>query len=61
MSGVEKILIVRIGLGGDLVMITPALNGLLAAFPKAEFHLLTSSEGQRVMKGYDRRITRFWL
>ena len=60
MSGVEKILIVRVGLGGDLVMITPALNGLLAAFPRAEFHLLTSSEGQRVMKGYDRRITRFW-
>ncbi len=36
---------IRVGLGGDLVMITPALNGLLAAFPRAEFHLLTSSEG----------------
>lgn len=60
MSRNEKILVVRVGLGGDLVMITPAVNLLLQAYPEAEFHLLTTQEGQRVMKDYDPRITRFW-
>ncbi len=57
----EKILIVRVGLGGDLVMITPALRVLLDAFPAAEFHLMTTAEGQRVMGGFSDRITRTWL
>jgi len=61
MASAEKILVVRVGLGGDLVMITPALNQLLAGFPAAEVHLLTTAEGQRVMRGYHERLTRFWL
>ncbi|MBC8426541.1 glycosyltransferase family 9 protein [bacterium] len=61
MAGAEKILVVRVGLGGDLVMITPALNQLLAGFPAAEVHLLTTAEGRRVMQGYHERLTRIWL
>lgn len=61
MTVAEKILVVRVGLGGDLVMITPALNQLLAGFPTAEVHLLTTTEGRRVMQGYHERLTRFWI
>lgn len=57
----EKILIVRVGLGGDLVMITPAMRLLLDAFPTAEFHLLTTGEGRRVMGGFSEQITQTWL
>lgn len=58
MTETKKILVARVGRAGDMVMITPALNALLSAFPKAEVHLLTSAEGRRVMKGYDGRVTR---
>jgi ADP-heptose:LPS heptosyltransferase len=57
----EKILVVRVGLGGDLVMITPALRVLLDAFPQAEFHLLTTGEGRRVLGGFSDRITQTFL
>ncbi len=57
----EKILVVRVGLGGDLVMITPALRALLVTFPSAEFHLLTTGEGRRVLAGFSDRITQTWL
>ncbi len=43
---------------GDVVMITPALRALLDAFDTAEFHLLTSVEGRRVLEGFDSRIRR---
>jgi heptosyltransferase-1 len=57
----EKILIVRAGRGGDLIMITPALNALLGVFPGAEFHLLSTGDGRRIMAGYDPRLTRIFL
>jgi ADP-heptose:LPS heptosyltransferase len=57
----QKILVVRVGHGGDLVMITPALRALLEAFPTAELHLLTSAEGRRIMTGFDERLTTFHL
>ena len=61
MIEIEKILVVRVGRAGDMVMITPALNALLQAFPEAEMHLMTTNEGRRVMKGYHPRLTRTWL
>ncbi len=56
-TAVKKILVVRVGRAGDLIMVTPAINALLSAFPEAEFHLLTTSDGRRIMAGYDERIT----
>ncbi len=55
-----RILAVRVGRGGDLVMLTPALRLLLDAFPGAELDLWTSAEGPRVLRGFDPRLTRFW-
>lgn len=60
-SPVRKILLVRVGRGGDLIMATPAIRALLEAFPAAEFHLLTTPEGRRIMDGFDDRITRTLL
>jgi heptosyltransferase I len=54
-----KILVVRVGRAGDMVMITPALNALLAAYPSAELHILTGAEGRRILGGYHPAITRF--
>jgi heptosyltransferase I len=56
-TAAKKILVVRVGRAGDLIMVTPAVNALLAAFPEVEFHLLTTSDGRRIMAGYDERIT----
>ncbi len=56
-----RILAVRVGRAGDLVMITPALNVLLSSYPNVEVHLLTSREGCRVLNGYHPRLTRFLL
>lgn len=56
---VVKILIVRIGRVGDMLMITPAMEALLELYPEAEFHMLTSADGVRVFKGYSPRLTRF--
>ena len=39
-----RILAVRAGRGGDLVMLTPALRLLLDAFPEAELDLWTSAD-----------------
>jgi len=60
MAKSEKYLVVRVGRGGDLVMITPALRALLDARPEAEVHLLTMKEGARVLRGFDPRVTRVW-
>lgn len=60
MPRAPKILIVRVGLGGDLVMITPALRALLTARPDVELHLLTTSEGARTLRGFDPRLVRYW-
>lgn len=57
----EKILVVRVGLGGDLIMITPAMDALLAAYPEAEFHLLTTGQGRRTLGGFSERITQTFL
>ncbi len=59
--GKEKILLVRAGRGGDLIMITPALDALLAELPEAEFHLLTTGDGRRILQGYHPRLTRIHL
>lgn len=61
MAAPRKILVVRVGRAGDMVMITPALAMLLETQPQVEIHLLTSREGARILRGYDPRLTRYWL
>lgn len=58
-AGPKRILAVRVGRGGDLVMITPALRMLLDGLPGATVHLLTSAEGPRILRGFDPRLARF--
>jgi ADP-heptose:LPS heptosyltransferase len=60
MGQAEKHLVIRVGRGGDLVMVTPALRALLTARPRDEVHLLTMREGARVLRGFDERLTRVW-
>lgn len=56
-----KILIVRVGRVGDMVMITAALNAILENFPQAEVHVLTGADGKRVLNDFDPRVTQFYL
>lgn len=42
-----KILVIRIGRAGDMVMITPALSALIDKYPNAEITVLTSPDGDR--------------
>ncbi len=51
-----KILVVRVGRVGDMIMLTPALDALMDVFPNAQFYLLTSPEGRPVLKNYDTRL-----
>jgi ADP-heptose:LPS heptosyltransferase len=56
-----RVLVVRVGRGGDLVMLTPALRLLLDAFPAAQVDLWTGAEGPRFLSGFDPRLARFWV
>ena len=51
-----KILIIRTGRVGDMVMITPALQAILQSFPDCNITLLTSNEGKRVLADFDKRV-----
>jgi len=56
-----RLLVVRVGRMGDMVMITPALRQLLRGRPDAEVEVLTTGEGRRTLTGFDPRLTRFHL
>lgn len=56
-----KILVIRIGRAGDMVMITPALSALTNKYPGAEFTLLTSPEGKRVLNDFNPQVKDIWL
>lgn len=56
----NKILVVRVGRVGDMVMITAALNAILKHFKQSEIHVLTGDDGQRVLKDFDNRVTQFY-
>ena len=53
-----KILAIRAGRVGDIVMITPALQAIIDVYPDAELHLLTSPDGRRVLKGFAPQVTK---
>jgi heptosyltransferase I len=56
-----KILAVRVGRAGDVVMVTPALRALLKNYPDAELHVLTAPDGKRILNGFDPRLTRLHI
>lgn len=56
-----KILVIRIGRTGDMVMITPALNALHHKYPNAEITILTSADGRRLLKNFHPTINTFWI
>ena len=56
-----KILVVRVGRAGDMVMITPALNALTNKYPNAEISILTSPDGRRVLNNVHPQIKNVWI
>jgi ADP-heptose:LPS heptosyltransferase len=58
MTPSQLILLVRTGRMGDMAMFTSTLQAVIEACPAAEFHLVTSVEGDRVLRGYHPRLTR---
>lgn len=52
----DRVLVIRIGRVGDMIMITPALRAILDRHPDAEVSLLTSPEGRHVLAGFDPRL-----
>jgi len=54
----EKVLVVRVGRAGDMIMITPALRAILGKHPNAEVHLLTGADGRLALRGFDARIAK---
>src|SRR5258706_15077053 len=54
----QRILVVRVGRAGDLVMIKPAVRMILDAIPEGELKLLGRWEGSRVVGGFDHRMSR---
>lgn len=56
-----KILVVRIGRAGDMVMITPALTAITDKYPGAEITILTSPDGRRVLKDFHPQIKNIWI
>ncbi|MEK6750585.1 MAG: glycosyltransferase family 9 protein [Pseudomonadota bacterium] len=52
----QKILLIRVGQLGDMVMITPALDALLERYPEATVAVLTSADGKRLLQRYHPRM-----
>lgn len=57
----SKILVIRVGRVGDMVMITPSLRALLENYPDHDLHILTSQDGKRVLFGFDSRVTKIYV
>ena len=57
----KKILVIRVGRAGDIVMITPSLQALLDNYPSHEIHMLTSPDGKRVLNGFHERLATIYV
>lgn len=55
-----KILIVQIGLYGDMVLTTPMFREIHAKYPDAEIHILASKQNYKIIEGHP-HIHRTWL
>ena len=61
MKASKKILFVRVGRVGDIVMITAALNAAIKLYPDAEIHVLTGADGKRVLRNFSNKLTEIIL
>ena len=57
----KKILVIRVGRAGDMVMITPSLLAILDNYPEHEIDVLTSADGKRVLNGFHERLTKIYV
>jgi len=53
---VPRILVIRLGRTGDIVMITAAVSALLKKYPTAWIDVLTSPDGKRLLQGFNSRV-----
>jgi ADP-heptose:LPS heptosyltransferase len=58
LQSMESILVIRVGRVGDTVMMTPALKALIRIYPDAEFTLIVSPEGKRLLADYSHQINK---
>lgn len=56
-----RILVVRIGRAGDIVMTTPALSAIFDNYPGAEVTMLTSPDGRRLLKNFHPNLRNLWV
>ncbi len=56
-----KILVVRVGRLGDVVMITPALVAIFEVFPNAEVTVLTGPDGVPVLRNFHPNLKQIWV
>ena len=56
-----RILIVRIGRAGDIVMTTPALSAIINCYPDASITFLTGPDGPRLLKDYHPNLQELWI
>ena len=56
-----RILVVRIGRAGDIIMTTPALSAIFDKYPNAEVTVLTGTDGPRLLKNFHSRLREIWV
>lgn len=56
----KRILLIRLGRLGDMVMVAPAIRYLIEKNPSAKFTLLTTNIGAQLYKDFDSSISSIW-
>jgi len=56
----KRILLIRLGRLGDMVMVAPAIRYLIQKNPDAKFTLLTTKIGAQLYKNFDKSISSIW-
>ncbi|HEB58137.1 MAG TPA: lipopolysaccharide heptosyltransferase family protein [Gammaproteobacteria bacterium] len=57
----QRVLVIRVGHVGDMVVITPLLRSLLDWNENLRLTLITSGEGRRLLHNFDPRIENIWI
>lgn len=56
-----RILVVRIGRAGDIIMTTAALSAIFDKYPDADITVLTGTDGPRLLKNFHSRLSEIWV